>query len=81
MESRKRTVTPDESTLGVERRTDAIEAIAFVSFAQVPVLLVNVLRALTRAAGAHLGQVALVGCIATHVALRSQLQYGKIIAL
>ena len=67
------TVAPNEPALAVQRRTDAIEAVAFVRFALIAVLFVNIGRAKAGSTRTNLREVALVGRLSTKVALLSQL--------
>lgn len=68
------TVAPNESALIIQRWTDSVETIAFIRFALIAILFVNVHRTLTRMTGTNFGQVALISRLTTQVTLLSQLQ-------
>lgn len=67
------TVSPYLLALEIQRRADAVITIPVVVGARIPVLLVDVRRALAGLAGAHLRKIAFVGRFPAHDATREQL--------
>lgn len=67
------TVSPYLLALKIQRRADAVITIPVVVGARIPVLLVDVRRALAGLAGAHLRKIAFVGRFPAHDATREQL--------
>lgn len=67
------TVSPYLLALKIQRRADAVVTIPVVVGARIPVLLVDVRRALAGLAGAHLRKIAFVGRFPAHDATREQL--------
>lgn len=67
------TVSPYLLALEIQRRADAVVTIPVVVGARIPVLLVDVRRALAGLAGAHLRKIAFVGRFPAHDATREQL--------
>jgi len=73
----KRTVSPNEAALAIQRRTDSVKTGARIRLATIAVLLVNVLGTLTRTTGANLWQIALIRRLAARCSFLSQLSSLK----